>query len=75
MTKFEKANLRGLRQKYLSLNGDEQDTYMISHIQLVQDHAARASSMQVEYYLTLSMKSGRVAFKIAYSIGNMRLAA
>ena len=63
----------GLQQNNLSLNGDEQDTFMILHMQLVQDHTARASSMQVEYYLTLSMKSCRVAFKIAYSIGNMRL--
>ena len=73
LTKFGKANLRGLRQKYLSLNGEEQDTCMLSHMQLVQDHTARSSSMQVEYYLTLSMKSCRVAFKIAYSVGNMRL--
>ena len=72
-TKFGKANMRGLRQKYLSLNGDEQDTFMISHMQLVQDHTARPRSMQVEYYRTLSMKSCRVSFKIAYNIGNIRL--
>ena len=42
-------------------------------MQLVQDHIARASSRQVDYYLTLSMKSRQVAFKIAYSIGNMKL--
>ena len=42
-------------------------------MQLVQDHTAHASSMQVEYYLTVSMKSCRVAFKIAYSVGSMRL--
>ena len=46
---------------------------MISHMKFVQDHITRASSMQVEYYLTLSMKSCRVAFQIAYTIGNMRL--
>ena len=34
-TKFGKANLWGLRQKYLSLNGEEQDTCMLSHMQLV----------------------------------------
>ena len=45
LTKFGKANLRGLRQKYLSLNGDEQDIYMISHMQLVHEHTARASSV------------------------------
>ena len=44
-----KGELTGLRQKYLSLNGEEQDTCMISHMQLVQDHTARSSSMQVEY--------------------------
>ena len=71
--KFGKANLQGLRHKYLFLNEEEQDTYMILHMQLVQDHTTRAISMQVEYYLTLSMKSCRVAFKIAYNIGSMRL--
>ena len=64
--------MQGLRHKYLSLNGDEQDTFMISHMQLVQDHTTRPSSMQFEYYLALSMKNFLVAFKIAYSIGNMR---
>ena len=58
---------------YLSLNGDKQDTFIISHIQLIQDHTARPSSTQVKYYLVLSMNSCRVAFKISYNIGNMRL--
>ena len=57
LMKFGKANLQGLRHKYLFLNEEEQDTYMILHMQLVQDHTTRAISMQVEYYLTASMKS------------------
>ena len=73
LSKFGKANLRGLPQKYLSLNGDKQDAFLISHMWLFQDHTWWASSMHVEYYLALSTKCCRVAFKIAYSIGNMRL--
>ena len=57
LSKFGKANLRGLQQKYLSLNGDEQDTFLISHMQLVKDHTTISSSLHVEYYLSLSMKS------------------
>ena len=42
-------------------------------MQLVEDQKARPSSMHIEYYLALSIKSCQVAFKIAYSISNMRL--
>ena len=73
LSKFGKANLRGLQQKYLSLNGDEQDTFLISHRQLVLDDTGGAISMHVEYYLALCTKCCQVAFKIAYSIGNIRL--
>ena len=66
LSKFGKPNLRGLQQKYLSLNSDKQDTFLISHMQLVK-------VQHVEYYLSLSVKSCRVAFKIVYRIGNMRL--
>ena len=62
-----------MRHKYLSVNGNEQDTFMISHMQLVQDHTIGPSSMHVEYYLAPSMKSCWVAFKIAYNFGNMKL--
>ena len=71
--RIDKFQLRGLRHKYLSLNGYEQDTLLVSHRQLVKDHLAMSCSQQVEYYLSLTMKSCRVAFKIAYNIGNMRL--
>ena len=73
LNKFGKSNLRIMREKYLSLNGEEQDTFLISHMQLVRDHATGASSTHVEYYLALRTKCCRVAFKIAHSIGNMRL--
>ena len=73
LSKFGKANLRGLQEKYSSLNGDEQDTFLVSHMQLVKEYLEVSCAQQVEYYLTLTMKCCRVAFKIAYSIGNMRL--
>ena len=38
LLRFGKENLRGLRHSYLSLNGDEQDTFLISYMQLVKDH-------------------------------------
>ena len=58
----------GLRQKYLSLNGEEQDTFMISHMQLDQDHIARASSMQVEYYLALSMQNAELLLRFLIAL-------
>ena len=73
LPKFGKATLRGLWHKYLSLNSDKQDTFLISHMQLVKDHLAVSCTQHVEYYHSLAMKSCWVAFKIAYSIGNMRL--
>ena len=73
LSKFGKENLRGLRHKYLSLNDNEQDTFLIANMQLVKDHLAVSCSQQVEYYLSLTTESCRVAFKISYSIWNMRL--
>ena len=68
LSKFGKTNLRVLREKYLSLNGEEQDTFLISHIQLFLDHTLAGNSTQVEYYLTLCTKCCRVSFKIAYKL-------
>ena len=62
-----------MREKYLSLNGDDQYTFLISHMQIIRDQGTRATSTHVEYFLDLSIKCCRVAFKIAHSIGNMRL--
>ena len=59
--------------QYLSLNGEEQDSFLISHMKLVVDHEVRASSTHVEYYLGPSIKCCRVALKNAHNIGNMRL--
>ena len=70
LTKFERINLRRMREKYLSLDGDEQDTFLISHMQLVRD---QATGVHVEYFVDLSLKCRRAAFKIAHSIGDMRL--
>ena len=41
-----------MREKYQSFNGEEQDTFLISHMQLVRDHVVGASSMHIEYYLS-----------------------
>ena len=73
LSKFGKTNLRILQEKYLSLNGEEQDTFFISHMQQYLDHIVTKNSTHVEYYLTLFTKYCRNAFKIAYSIGNTRL--
>ena len=48
-------------------------TFLISHMQLFFYHTIAANSTQIEYYLTLCTKCCRFAFKIACSIGNMRL--
>ena len=75
LNKFEKINLRRMRENYLSLNGDEQDTFLISHMQLLKEELQHVGigSIHVEYFLGMSNKCCRVAFKIAHSIGNMRL--
>ena len=75
LAKFGKANLRVLRQKYLSLNGEEQDTFLISHMQLLKEELQHVGigSIHVEYFLGMSNKCCRISFKIAHSIGNMRL--
>ena len=65
LLKFGKTNLRGLRHKYSSLNGDDQDTFFISLMQLVKDHMVESSSQHVEYYLSFRMRSCWVAFKIS----------
>ena len=62
-----------MREKYLSLNGDDQYTFLISHMQIIRDQGTRATSTHVEYFLHLSIKCCITAFKIAHNIGNMRL--
>ena len=47
LSKFGKTNLRVLREKYLSLNGEGQDTFLISHMQLVLDHTLAAKSVHM----------------------------
>ena len=73
LSTYGKSRLRETRQKYLSLNGEEQDTFLLSHMQLKLDHKAGPNSTQVEYFLGLNTKCCRAAFKITHSIGNMRL--
>ena len=57
-------------EKYLSLNGDEQDTFLISPMQFVRDQGV---GTHVEYFLDLRIKCCGATLKIAHNIGNMRL--
>ena len=72
MATIGKQNLQSLRRYYFSLNGDEQDTYLMTHLQIVSDKATDIS-MSFEYYLFTARQCCRVAFKIALCVSNMRL--
>ena len=58
-----------MEEKYLSLNGDKHDAFLISHMQLIRDQGVGATLTHVEYFLDLCINCCRVAFKIAHSIG------
>ena len=64
-----KGKRKGTRQKYLSLNGEEQDTFLILHMRFVKDHNTGLNLTHVEYFLGLSTHCCRAVFKIAHSIG------
>ena len=55
-----------MREKYLSLNGDEQDTFLFSDMQLIKDPT---TGTHVEYFFDLSLKCCQAAFKIAIALG------
>ena len=61
-SRFGKANLKGLWHSFLVFNRDTQDIFLISHMQLLKNHIVGPSSMHIEYYLPLSLKSNSVAF-------------
>ena len=73
LNKFGKINLRRMQEKYLSLNGEEQDTFLILHMRFVKDHNTGLNLTHVEYFLGLSTKYCQTALKIAHSVANMRL--
>ena len=67
-----KKGLQLLRQCDFSLNGEEQDTFLIARLQLVNDSSSR-NTIWFDYYLNMTDKCCRQAFKIALGVGNMRL--
>ena len=72
LVKSGKHGLKSIRHWYLSLNGEEQDTFLADRLQLVQD-SSLGSKVSFEYYINISDRCCRKAFKIAFGIGNMRL--
>ena len=54
------------------MTGDEQDTYFVSHMQLVSDKSS-GIKVSFEYYIYHAQQICRVAFKIALCVSNMRL--
>ena len=73
LSTYGKSRLCETRKKYLSINGEEHDTFLLSRMQLRMDHNTGPNFTQVDYFLGLNTKCCRVAFKIAHSIGKMRL--
>ena len=53
MATIGKQNLRSLRRYYFSLNGDEQDTYLMTHLQIVSDKSSDIL-ISFEYYLFMA---------------------
>ena len=72
MTMIGKKKLKDLRHYYFSLNGDEQDTYLSSHMQMVKDTSS-SLSISFEYYNFLREQCCRSAFKIVFCVSNLRL--
>ena len=72
MPRIGKENLRSLQRYYFSLIGDEQDTYLLTHLQMVSDKTS-GISISFEYYLFMRQQCCKVAFKIALHVSNMRL--
>ena len=64
MSMIGKSKLRELRRYYFSMTGDEQDTYLASHMQLVSDKST-GIKVSFEYYIFHAQQICRVAFKIA----------
>ena len=72
MSMIGKSKLRELRRYYFSMTGDEQDTYLGSHMQLVSDKSS-GIKVSFEYYIYHAQQICRVALKIALYISNMRV--
>ena len=50
------SRLRVTQQIYLSLNGEEQDRFLLSRMQLRMDHNTGPNFTQVDYFLGLNTK-------------------
>ena len=72
MSLIGKSKLRELRRFYFSMTGDEQDTYLGSHMQMVSDKTS-GIKVSFEYYIYHAQQICRVAFKIALCVSNMQL--
>ncbi len=53
LSKIGRRGLKQIRLGYLSLNGEEQDTFLAGRLQLLQDLSAR-NKVSFEYYLNIS---------------------
>ena len=70
MSAIGKDKLRSLRRYYFSLTGDEQDTYLMTHMQMVKDILSDIK-ISFEYYLFVAQQCYRVALKISLCVSNM----
>ena len=72
MSRIGKDNLQSLRHYYFSVTGDEQETYPMTHLQMVSNKTSDMS-ISFEYFLFMAQQCCRVAFKISQCVSNMRL--
>ena len=72
MSAIGKDKLRSLRRYYFSLTGDEQDTYLMTHMQMLKDILSDIK-ISFEYYHFYGLQCCRVAFKISLCVSNLRL--
>ena len=72
MFRIGKERLRTIRRYYLSLIGNEQDTYLTTKIQMVKDICSNIK-ISFGYYLFTGRQCCRGAFKFALCVSNMRL--
>ena len=72
MINIGKKKLKDLSHYYFSLNGDEQDTYLSTHMQMVKDTSS-SLSISFKYYNFLREQCCRAAFKIVFCVSNLRL--
>ena len=64
--------MKEIRLWYFSLNGEEQETFLSDLLQLLQESSTR-NTVTFEYYINISERCCRKAFKIVLGVGNMRL--